>query len=165
MRSATPMLGAALSFSLLVAPAPAAEVPAAVAGKLNRATELLLGEHPTESQLRQGFLHLLDAVPLVIPQGTKAPEWLPKLAEARALVEKGSPVEPRAVALLNECYRATHGGQGFRMPPSVDSIADAREQIRLWMASVPGLVTAGDGDEAARRLLEASAAIVTPMER
>ncbi len=165
MRNVALMLGATLGLSLLVTPAPAAEVPAAVAENLNRATELLLGEHPTESQLQQGFLHLLDAVPLVVPQGTTAPEWLSKLGEAQALVEKGSPVEPRAVALLNDCYRETHGGEGFRMPPSVDSIVDAREQIRLWLGSVPGLVTAGDGDEAARRLLEAAAAIVTPMER
>jgi len=163
MTRAALMLGAVLSFSLLGTPA--AEVPAAVTENLNRATELLLGEHPTESQLQQGFLHLLDTVPLVVPQGTKAPGWLPKLTEARALVEEGSPVQPHAAALLVECYRATHGGQAFRMPPSVHSIADAREQIRLWLASVPGLVTAGDGDAAAGRLLEAAAAVVTPMER
>jgi hypothetical protein len=161
MRTAA-MLGATLGSCLLAATVPCAETPEAGATRhVSHATELLLAEHPTESQLRQGFLHLLDALPQLAPQAG----WLEKAAEARGRVGRGLLLEPRTVALLNECYRETHGGQDFRMPPSVRTIADAREHIRLQLASVPGLVTAGDGAEAAGRLLEAAAAIVTPMKQ
>jgi hypothetical protein len=164
MKPAT-LLGAALGLSLLAAPVPSAEAPeAGVLSHLTRANELLLAEHPTHAQMRQGFLHLLDASLTVAPQGATA-GWPGKATEARRLVEEGSIVDPRAAALLKQCYRETHGGEEFRMPPAVRTIADAREQIQIWLAAVPDLVEAGNSEEAAQRLLEAAVAIVTPMQR
>ena len=69
------------------------------------------------------------------------------------------------MALLGECYRETHGSAAFRMPSTVHTIADARDHIRLQLVAAPDLIKTGATDEAARRLLEAAVAIVTPMHR
>jgi len=160
------VLGAALGVSLLSAAAPGAEAPAVgVASHVNRARDQLLGEHPTEAQVREGFLHVLDALQLIAPETRIGGAWPGKLAEARRLIDAGSLVEPRAVALLGECYREAHGGRDFEMPAAVHTIADAREHIRIQLAVVPDLVKTGSNDEAARRMLEAVVAIVTPMHR
>jgi hypothetical protein len=160
------VLGAALGLVLLSAPVPGHEAPGANATThVSRATELLSVEQPTETQLRQGFLSLLDALALVAPETRTRGSWPGKVAEARRLIDAGSLVEPKAVALLGECYRETHGGADFRMPATVHTIADAREHIRVQLVAVPDLIKTGANDEAARRLLEAAVAVVTPMHR
>jgi hypothetical protein len=160
------VLGAAFGLVLLSAAVPGDETPGAKAAiQVNRAAELLLVEQSTEAQLRQGFLSLLDALLLVAPEIRPPGSWPEKVAEARRLIHGGSLVEPRAVALLGECYRETHGGAAFRMPPTVHTIADARDHIRLRLVAAPDLIKTGATDEAARRLLEAAVAIVTPMHR
>jgi hypothetical protein len=160
----TAVLGAVLGLGLFAASVPAAEAPG-VASHVSRAVELLLAEQPTETQLRQGFVELLDALRLVAPETRMGAAWPDKLAEARRLIDAGSFLEPRAVALLGDCYRDTHEGKPFQMPETVHSIADARDHIRLQLAAVPDLLKTGATDEAARRLLEAVVAIVTPMQR
>jgi hypothetical protein len=157
----TAVLGAVLGLGLFAAAVPAAEAPG-VASHVSRAVELLLAEQPTETQLRQGFVELLDALRLVAPETRMGAAWPDKLAEARRLIDAGSFLEPRAVALLGDCYRDTHAGKPFQMP---ETVADARDHIRLQLAAVPDLLKTGATDEAARRLLEAVVAIVTPMPR
>jgi hypothetical protein len=158
-------LGAAFGLVLLSSPALHAETRGTQATtQVNRAIELLLVEQPTEAQLRQGFVSLLDALLLVAPEGTQG-SWPAKATEARRLIESGSLVDQGAATLLRECYRETHGGMAFQMPPTVHTIADARAHIRLQLVAVPELLQKGDGDEAARRLLTAAVAVVTPMHR
>jgi hypothetical protein len=160
------VLGAALGLVLLSAPVPGDEAPGAKATThVNRATESLLAEQPTDTQLREGFLSLLDALLLVAPAARTGVAWPDKVVEARRLIEAGSLVDPKAVTLLGECYRENHGGAEFRMPPTVHAIADAREHIRLQLVAVPELIKTGANDEAAQRLLEAVVAVVTPMHR
>lgn len=158
-------LGAVLGL-VLSWPASCAETKDAQAtAQVNRAVELLLVEQPTEAQLRQGFVSLLDALLLVAPEDRAQGTWAAKAAEARRLIEAGSLVDPKAAALLGECYRETHGGAVFQMPATVHTIADAREHIRLQLVAVPELLQKGASDEAARRLLTAAVAVVTPMHR
>lgn len=160
------LLGAALVCVGLAAPAPGAwTTEDTAANHVRKANQLLLGEHPPEAELRQGFLHLLDALLLVAPEARTEGAWPAKAAEARRLIDAGSIVDPRAVSLLGDCYRATHGGEAFRMPATVHTIPDAREHIRAQLATLPELLAAGANDEVAQRLLTAIVAIVTPMER
>jgi len=132
---------------------------------VSHASALLLVEQPTEAQLREGFLDLLDALLAVAPQTRTAAVLSDKLTRARGMIEAGSIVEPKAVALLGQCYRETHEGRDFAMPASVHTIADARGYIGRQLAAAPELLQAGRNDEAAQRLLEAVVAIVTPMHR
>jgi hypothetical protein len=165
MRRAT-VLVTTLGLGLLVVAAAASDSPTAAAtNHVSRASALLLEEHPTDAQLREGFLSLLDALLLVAPEGGAQAAWPAKAAEARRLIDAGSLVDRRAASLLGDCYRATHGGEAFRMPATVHSIADARAYIGRQLATVPDLLKAGHGDEAVQRLLEAAVAIVTPMHR
>jgi hypothetical protein len=158
-------LGAVLGL-VLSSPALCAETKDAQAtDEVNRAVELLLVEQPTEAQLRQGFVSLLDALLLVAPEDRAPGSWPAKAAEARRLIESGSLVGQQAATLLGECYRETHGGTAFQMPPTVHTIADAREHIRVQLVAVPELLRKGAQDEAARRLLTAAVAVVTPMHR
>jgi hypothetical protein len=134
--------------------------------KLDRADRLLLGEGASSAEIRAGFLVLLEvmaeaAPPSAGPGGTCGA----KIGVVRVRVGDGSILDRAGVALLDECYRDTHGGQPFAVPSSVRSVADARNYARRQIEGARTLLSEGRGSEAVSALLQTALLIVTPMER
>lgn len=142
----------------------AAAQPDRAVAHVNRAIDLLFAPQPADQQCRDGFLSLLDAIHAVAPDAPAAGGWPAKLAEARRRVSRGSLVDPRAAALLNECYRELHGGAAFRMPASVRSFPEAVSYGRRQLELARDLLRRGRTEDAVALLVETAVLVVTPVQ-
>ncbi len=157
-----------IAVGLAVAAVPALDASAgndAVADRAEKAAQLMFASDASEARVMEGMLLLLDAVAELAPDSSALKGCASRLADARSRIRDTSPMDATAAKLLRECHREIHGGVSFEMPASVRSVPDAVEYGRRRLESVRSLLDQGKPEEAARGMLEAVLAVITPIEQ
>jgi hypothetical protein len=135
------------------------------ATRAERAANLIFASNPTDAQMKEGFLHLLDAVAETAARDRFPIDFVAKITEARSRIHDTAPADERAVALIHECYRDLHDGAAFQMPETIGTLADVTREGRQRLESIRALLLRGESVEAASRMLEAALCVMTPIER
>ena len=157
-------LAAATCVVLLALPVGAHPAADSAVAALDRAVRWLLATDPGQRNSFDGFLSLLDALILTAPDAPSASACRAQLLRGRDALAPGRMLHPGTVEAIHACYRDTHGGEAFGLPPSVRSGGDPAEYCRQQLIDARVALLAVRHEEAFRRMIEAAALVVTPVE-
>jgi hypothetical protein len=158
-------LAAAGFVVLLALPAGVPPVGDPAVEALDRSVRLLLTTNPAQRDSLGGFLSLLDALVLTAADAPSASACRAGLVRGRDAVKPGRMLQPATVDAIHACYRYTHGGEAFRLPPEVRTGEDPVGYCRERLADARVALLAARHEEAFGRMIEAAALVVTPVER
>lgn len=159
------LLAAAGFVVVLALPTIGPPVEDSAVAALDRAERLLLSANPAQRDSLGGFLSLLDALVLTAPDVPSASACRAGLLRGRDAVKPGRMLQPATVDAIHACYRDTHGGEAFHLPPEVRSGEDPVGCCRARLADARVALRAARHEEAFGRMIEAAALVVTPVER
>jgi len=131
--------------------------------KIKLAGDLLLAKQRSDKDCKDGFLSLVEAITLAVPNTSFLAALGEKMTKAKSLFETTSIFNQEGIALLNECFVMTHSGQKFSMPAEIKNVAAASEYARRQLQASRSKIQQGKADECAKMLIEIAVMIVTPM--
>lgn len=131
--------------------------------KIKLAGDLLLEKQPSDKDCKDGFLSLVEAITLAVPNTSFPAAFGEKLTKAKSLFETTSIFNQEGFALLNECFVMTHSGQKFSMPAEIKNVAAASEYARRQLQAARAQIQQGKSAECAKILIEIAIMTVTPM--
>ena len=157
-------LAAAVCVVLLALPAGAHPAADSAVAALDRAV-CCCCDRPRPAGLVRRFLSLLDALILTAPHAPSGSACLAGLLRGRDAVAPGRMLHPATLKAIHACFRDTHGGEAFGLPPSVRSGGDPAAYCRQRLADARLALLVAHHEEAFGRMIEATALVVTPVER
>ena len=131
--------------------------------KIKLAGDLLLAKQPSDKDFKDGFLSLVEAITLAVPNTSFPAAFGEKMTKAKGLFENTSIFNQEGIGLLNECFVMTHSGQKFSLPAEIKNVAAASEYARRQLQASRAQIQQGKAAECAKILVEIAVMIVTPM--
>jgi len=137
---------------------------AAIDAKIKQASEYLSKPEQEEGGVR-GLKLLTEAIALAAPETGFPSEFSEKISAAGKEFLPGALSLEDGAGLLQESYRLINHGKDFQMPPSISSMEQAKEYVRIQTDKARSYLAQGKTAEFARALLEVALMIVTPIIR
>jgi hypothetical protein len=156
------ILGVGLAVILSVRGEPARET-AKIDAEIGKAAAYFLNPKLGED-CRTGLALFVQAMIMAAPRTSYPGQFGAKLNEAKRILEGGSYLDARGIALLKEAYLLTNAGQAYQFPQSISSMEEALEYLRVNVDRAREELKLGKIDACVRTILEVTLMIVTPRE-
>lgn len=136
---------------------------APVIAKVESARALFADPGGCEDKTREAIESLLDGILLATPKSHLPREIEVKITQARDYLKK-NPLDPGGMTgPIAESYALAHGGKAFEMPVKVKTMPEILDFLDGRLSDSRRYFETGKVDDGVKAILEALAAITTPV--